>query len=81
MEGKTGEEKKILSLSSLKEGDEGRYVFDRATKLSPSRSPRHFGPGCRRNGPRPGNLDLFSDEPIYTNDAVVPKGVRLPPRA
>ena len=77
VEGKTGEEK-ILPLSSLKEGDQGRYVFDRATKLGPIT----VAPGTSVQAVAAmdgaGNLDLFSDEPIYTNNAVVPKGVRLP---
>src|SRR5690606_24925091 len=32
VEGRTGDEK-VLSLASIKEGDSGRFIFDRATKV------------------------------------------------
>lgn len=77
VEGRTGEER-ILPLTSLKESDRGRFVFDRATKLGVS----VVQPGtsvmavAERDGA--GNLSLFTDEPIYTINAVIPAGVRLP---
>lgn len=77
VEGLTGDEK-ILPLANLKEGDAGRYVFDRSTKLGVS----VVSPGTSvqavvaRDGE--GNLGLFTNEPIYTSNAIIPKGVRLP---
>src|SRR3954452_20546443 len=77
IEGKTGDER-ILSLSSLKEGERGRYVFDRETKLGPVTVPPGTSVEAVTNADAAGNLDLFSDEAIYTNNAIVPKGVKLP---
>lgn len=77
VEGLTGDEK-ILPLANLREGDAGRYVFDRSTKLGVS----VVSPGTSvlavvaRDGE--GNLGLFTNEPIYTSNAIIPKGVRLP---
>jgi sec-independent protein translocase protein TatC len=69
----------ILSLASLNEGDTGRYVFDRATKLGVT----VVAPGTSVDSivakDAEGNAGLFTREPIYTNNGVVPTGVRLPP--
>ena len=75
--GLTGDEK-VLSLVNLKQGDTGRYVFDRATKLgitvvSPGTSVLAIvGKDTEEN------LGLFTDEAIITNNAIIPKGIRLP---
>jgi sec-independent protein translocase protein TatC len=77
VEGKTGEEK-VLTLSALNEGDTGRYVFDRSTRLGVS----EVLPGTSvqaivardANGKR----ILFTDEPIFTSNAIIPKGIKLP---
>lgn len=75
--GLTGDEK-VLSLDTLKQGDRGRFVFSESTKL---------GTGVLQPGSSvdavvvtdsDGKLSLFTDEPIYTNTAVIPKGIRLP---
>ncbi|MBC7899266.1 MAG: twin-arginine translocase subunit TatC [Saprospiraceae bacterium] len=77
IQGITGGEK-ILPLSSLKEGEKGRYVFDRSTTLGIS----VVQPGTSvlavvaKDGQ--GNSGLYTNEPIYTNNAVIPPGVRLP---
>jgi sec-independent protein translocase protein TatC len=77
VEGLTGDEK-VLPLSNLKEGDTGRYVFDRATKLGLS----VVAPGTSVQSivskDNNGNLGLFTDEPIYTSNAIIPKGIKLP---
>lgn len=77
IQGITGEEK-ILPLSSLKEGDKGRYIFDRSTKLGVS----VVQPGTSIQAvvaiDGAGNAGLYTDEPIITNNAVIPSGVRLP---
>lgn len=75
--GLTGAEQ-VLPLTSLKNGDTGRYVFDRATKVGIT----VVAPGTSvasivaedHNG-QPG---LFTNEPIYTGNGVVPQGIRLP---
>ena len=77
VKGLTGDEK-ILPLSSLKEGDHGRFVFDRATKLGVS----VVQPGTAVEAVVAKDLDgvvgLFTSEQIYTINAVIPAGVRLP---
>jgi len=81
VEGRTGDEK-VLPLTDLKEGDSGRYIFDRSTKLGPS----VVAPGTSVQAvvaPFTGTdgvaaLGLFTDEQILTNNAIIPKGVKLP---
>jgi sec-independent protein translocase protein TatC len=76
LKGLTGDEK-VLPLGSLKEGDRGRYVFSEATKLGTG----VVQPGTSVNsivGTSPDGLVLYSDEAIFTNDSVIPKGVILP---
>jgi sec-independent protein translocase protein TatC len=77
VKGLTGDEK-ILPLTSLKEGDHGRFVFDRATKLGVSVV--QPGTSVEANVTRDveGVPGLFTTEPIYTINAVIPAGVRLP---
>jgi sec-independent protein translocase protein TatC len=77
VEGLTGNEK-ILPLGNLQEGETGLYVFDQATKLGGS----VVAPGTsvhsvvsKDNNEK---IGLFTDEPIYTSNAIIPKGVRLP---
>lgn len=76
-EGKTGNEK-VLSLKDLKEGDTGRYVFDRATNIGAT----VVAPGTSIQAivtkDKDEKIGLFTDEPIYTSIAVIPKGIRLP---
>ncbi len=77
VEGLTGSEN-VVPFSSLNEGDRGRYVFDRATKL---------GIGVVQPGgsvmavvvrDSSGKKGLFTDEPLLAGGAVIPAGVRLP---
>lgn len=75
--GLTGNEK-ILPLSELKEGDVGRHVFNEATNfggtvVAPGTSVEAVV-GKDANG----NIGLFTNEPIFTFNAVIPKGVKLP---
>ncbi|MBA3631997.1 MAG: twin-arginine translocase subunit TatC [Acidobacteria bacterium] len=77
VEGLTGNEK-VLSLDNLTEGDTGRYVFDQATKLgvgvvSPGTSVKAI---FTTDGQ--GRIGLFTDESIFTYNAIIPKGIRLP---
>lgn len=67
-----------LPLGSLKEGDRGRFVFPEPTKLGTG----IVQPGASVNSvvlpDAEGKLSLFTDEAIFTGNAVIPKGVRLP---
>jgi sec-independent protein translocase protein TatC len=75
--GITGQEK-ILSLDNLKEGDAGRYIFDQAYRLGVT----VVSPGATVTAhvarDADGNLGLFTTEPLITNNAIVPVGMRLP---
>jgi sec-independent protein translocase protein TatC len=75
--GKTGQER-ILNLDQLKEGDTGRYIFDKATKLGPA----VISPGtsvlAEVGHDTTGSPGLFTTETLITNNAIISKGVRLP---
>ena len=77
VKGLTGNER-VLPVNNLKEGDTGRYVFDRATKFGVS----VVSPGTSVQAAvvtdGEGKLGLFTNEPIFTSNAIIPKGVRLP---
>jgi sec-independent protein translocase protein TatC len=77
VEGRTGDEK-VLPISSLEEGNRGRYVFDRATKLGVSVVQPGTSVAAVVGRDTEGNPGLFTEEPIFTVNAVIPKGVRLP---
>lgn len=77
VKGKTGDEK-ILPLVSLKEGDHGRFVFDRATKLGATVVQPGTSVESSVTRDSEGVVGLFTSEPIYTINAVIPEGVRLP---
>lgn len=75
--GLTGSEK-VLPLTSLNEGDRGRYIFSESTKLGTG----VIQPGASVSSivarDTDGKLSLFTEEPIYTANAVIPSGIRLP---
>ena len=75
--GLTGQET-IQPLTSLKEGDAGRYVFAEATKLGASTIPPGTSVQARVAQDTMGNLGVFTDEPLYAGNTVIPKGIRLP---
>ncbi|HVF21756.1 MAG TPA: twin-arginine translocase subunit TatC [Pyrinomonadaceae bacterium] len=75
--GVTGNEA-IATLTSLKENDVGRYVFDQETKLGSSLIPAGASVMARVLKDGEGKLHLFTDEALYSGNAVIPKGVRLP---
>jgi len=75
--GLTGNEA-ILGLGSLKENDIGRYVFPEETKLGTSVIPPGASVTARVARNSNGQLGLFTDEPLYAGNTVIPKGVRLP---
>jgi sec-independent protein translocase protein TatC len=77
VQGRTGEEK-TLPLSSLKVGESGIYVFDRATRIGSGL----VQPGTAVNaivaeGPE-GKPVLYTEEIIITANSVIPAGVLLP---
>ena len=68
----------VIAIDNLKEGDTGRYIFDESTNLGQALvSP---GASVEANVARDfeGKLGLFTTEQLFTNNAIVPKGVRLP---
>lgn len=71
-------DERILTISEIKEGDGGRYIFDRAANLGLT----VISPGtsvlAKVSRDSNGNLGLFTTEQLLTNNAVVPAGVRLP---
>src|SRR5919106_62033 len=75
--GQTGAEM-IASVTSLKENDTGRYVFPEETKLGTSLIPAGASVTARVYKDAEGKLALFSDEPLFAGNTVIPKGVRLP---
>ena len=68
----------MVAIGNLKEGDTGRYIFDESTNLGQAL----VAPGAsvEANVTRDfeGKLGLFTTEPLITNNAIIPKGVRLP---
>lgn len=75
--GQTGTET-IGSLTSLKESDTGRYVFAEETKLGSSLIPAGASVTARVFKDTEGKLALFTDEPLFAGNIVIPKGIRLP---
>jgi len=75
--GLTGNEK-VLPLNNLQAGDTGRYVFERATKLGVSVVSPGTSVQAKAVIDAEGNLGLFTDELIFTSNAIIPKGIRLP---
>lgn len=77
VEGLTGNEK-VLPLSNLSDGDAGRFVFDRATKLGVGVIPAGTSVSAKVQKDATDQIGLFTDEPIFTSNAVIPRGIRLP---
>src|SRR5215813_304226 len=74
--GQTGTEL-VAPVTSLKENDTGRYVFPEETKLGTSLIPAGASVTARVYKDAQGKLALFSDEPLFAGNVVIPKGVRL----
>jgi len=75
--GLTGQER-ILFNDTLKEGDTGRYVFGQATRIGTSTVPPGASVIVSVAKDSQGRIGLFTDEPLYAGNTVIPKGVRLP---
>ena len=77
LEGLTGGET-ILPLSSVREGDTGRYVFAEAVTLGQGVVPAGATVRVKVARDRAGRPALFTDEPLISGASVIPAGVRLP---
>ncbi|MBA2620005.1 MAG: twin-arginine translocase subunit TatC [Acidobacteria bacterium] len=77
VEGLTGNEK-VMALTSLSEGDTGRYIFSQSTTLGAGVVAPGTSISAKVEKDFTGKIGLFTEEAIITNNAVVPKGIRLP---
>lgn len=77
VEGLTGNEK-ILVLNSLNVGDAGRYVFNKPTNIGGGVVSAGTSVLAKVERDVNGKRALFTDEPIFTGNAIIPKGIRLP---
>ncbi|MEZ5345637.1 MAG: twin-arginine translocase subunit TatC [Pyrinomonadaceae bacterium] len=77
VEGLTGSEK-LLNLTQLKEGDEGRFIFNKASTLGTSAIEPGTSVLSVVKKDSKGNIGLFTNEAIYIGNVVIPKGIRLP---
>ena len=68
----------ILPLSSLKEGDTGRFVFAEETKIGTSLIPSGTSVQAKVTKDSQGQIGLYTLEALYAGNTVIPKGVRLP---
>ncbi|MEO7658225.1 MAG: twin-arginine translocase subunit TatC [Pyrinomonadaceae bacterium] len=75
--GMTGEES-VKAISEIKEGENGRYTIGRDTMLGPALLPAGTSVGAEVTRDAEGKIGLFTTEAIFTDNAVIPKGVRLP---
>ena len=77
IEGKEGIEK-VRPLNSLKEGDSGRYIFDRNSTIGTTGVSAGTSVQAVVTKDKNGNLGLFTQEAIITATGIVPEGIRLP---
>ena len=68
----------VRPLSSLGPGETGRFIFDRTTKLGTAIVSPGASVQAIVTADVEGNRALFTNEPIYTSNGVVPSGIRLP---
>ncbi len=77
IEGVTGEEQ-IKSIKNLSEGEKGRFVFQKATTFGETLVIVGTSVDSVVLKDKEGKLGLFTDEPIFTNTGIIPKGIKLP---
>jgi sec-independent protein translocase protein TatC len=77
IDGLTGNER-ILPLTAVKENDLGRYIFPEETKFGTSVIPAGASVLARVSKYGQEQLGLFTEEPLYAGNTIIPKGVRLP---
>lgn len=75
--GQTGSEV-IVPLNYLNENDVGRYVFPEETRIGTAVIPAGAAVMARYTKDAQGQLGLFTDEPLFVANEILPKGVRLP---
>ena len=75
--GLTGQEA-ILPLDQMKEGDAGRYTFDRTSKLGAAVVVAGTSVQAKVERDFNGQIGLFTTEALITPNAIIPAGVRLP---
>jgi sec-independent protein translocase protein TatC len=75
--GLTGKEQ-ILPLTAVKENDLGRYIFPEETKFGTSVIPAGASVMARVAKDSQGQMALFTEEPLYAGNTIIPKGVHLP---
>ena len=68
----------VKPLSELKEGETGRFAFEKPIKLGVSNLPQGSSVLAKVSKDAEGNLRLFTDETIFTSNAIIPKGVEIP---
>ncbi len=68
----------IVPLSSLQPNDKVRFVFPELMKLGPASIPAGASVMARVDKDAQGNLGLFTDEPLWAGNDVIPKDVKLP---
>ena len=77
VKGITGQET-VLALDQLKEGDAGRYIFDRSTQIGGAVVTPGSSVLAKVALDANGQIGLFTTEQLITNNAIIPAGVRLP---
>ncbi|REJ76425.1 MAG: twin-arginine translocase subunit TatC [Acidobacteria bacterium] len=77
IEGRTGSER-VLSLRELKIGDEGRYIFDKATTIGTTVVSPGSSVGAVVEADQVGKPALYTTEKLLTSSGVVPEGIKLP---
>ncbi|HXD34504.1 MAG TPA: twin-arginine translocase subunit TatC [Pyrinomonadaceae bacterium] len=77
IDGRTGGEA-IVPLNHINENDAGRYVFVAETRIGTAVIPAGATVTARYAQDAAGKLGLFTDEPLYVANEILPKGVRLP---
>lgn len=77
VQGLSGEEK-ILSISTLQEGDRGVYIFDKTTRIGGVLIPAGAAVLVKVARDNNDKIGIFTEEPILSAGAIIPKGVRLP---
>jgi sec-independent protein translocase protein TatC len=74
--GLTGNER-ILPLGAIHENESGRYVFVEETKIGTSLIPPGASVLVRAAKDANGQLGLYTEEPLYSGNTIIPKGIRL----
>ncbi len=72
------DDKKVIPLTDVQRGDKGRYVFPRAARVGSTAIPAGSSVETEVQEQVDGNLGLFTTEALFTNNGVIPSGVRLP---